>query len=262
MRVCNFSSGSDGNCTYFETENSKILIDAGISAALITKNLNELGVNPYDIDAIFVSHEHYDHIKGIDVFSAKYNTKVFAHANCWTVLEDKLKKVDSKNRHYFFDECVEISDAKVFCCPVSHDAKYTVGYKVADTKNQAAIITDLGFASPEVINLAKNCPLVYIEANHDVPTLQKNPNYSFYLKSRILSNHGHLSNNQSAEAIEQMALGGTRQFVLAHLSKENNTPDLAYNTICDYLCSKDIIEGTHIRIAIADTTRGPIFRLN
>lgn len=261
MRICNFSSGSDGNCTYVETDNTKILIDAGISAALITKNLHEIGVNPFDIDGIFVSHEHFDHIKGIDVFSAKYNTKVFAHANCWQALEDKLKKVTSQNRHYFFDNYVELKNFNVFSCPVSHDAKYTVGYKVSDGKNQFAIITDLGIVTPDIIEFSKSCPLVYIEANHDVPTLQKNQNYSFYLKSRILSNHGHLSNNQSAQAIEQMAINGTRQFVLSHLSKENNTPEMAYNTICKYLQTKDIIEGTHIRIAVADITRGPIFRL-
>lgn len=262
MRVCNFSSGSDGNSTYIETENTKILIDCGISCAQAVKNLNELGVNPYDIDAIFVTHEHYDHISGIDTFSSKYNTKVYAHSNCWSKLEDKLKKVTKINRHYFFDGRIDLKDISINNCNLSHDASHTLAYKVSDGKNQVSIITDLGIVTEEVIALAKGCPLVYIEANHDVETLQKNQNYSYYLKARILSQHGHLSNLQSAKAIEQFAINGTRQFVLSHLSKENNTPELAYNCVCKYLKTRDIVEGQHIRVAVANTSRGPVFRLS
>ena len=261
MRICNFSSGSDGNCTYIETENSKILIDAGISCSKIVANLNSLGVSPYEIDAVFVTHEHSDHICGLDVFSVKYDIKIYAHSNCWQSLDGKLKKVDKKNRYHFFDNVVTIKDLQIFNHPLSHDAHFTVGYKIKNNQNSMAILTDLGSFDNQIINFATGCQLIYIESNHDVSTLQKNPNYSYFLKSRILSKHGHLSNEQCAEFIEKLSISGTKQFVLSHLSKENNSPDLAYNTICNYLQTKDIIEGKHIRIAVASTSRGPIFKL-
>ena len=261
MRICNFSSGSDGNSTYIESSNSKILIDAGISCAKIVENLNKLGVNPFEIDAIFVTHEHSDHISGIDTFSRKYNTKIYAHANCWLTLDSKLKKVEKLNRFNFFDSCISFKDLKIYNYPLSHDASFTVGYKIASENNSVSIVTDLGIITDDIIDFIKGSQLVYIESNHDVKTLQENPNYSYFLKSRILSSHGHLSNLQCAQAIEKLAVYGTKQFVLSHLSKENNTPDLAYNQVCDYLQTKDIIEGKHIRIAVATTEKGPIFRL-
>ena len=261
MRVCNFSSGSDGNCTYIESDNSKILIDAGISCTKIVQNLNVLGVNPYEIDAIFVTHDHSDHICGIDIFSMKYGCKVYAHSNCWVTLDNKLKKTDKTNRFHYFDNKFNFKDLQIHNCKLSHDASYTVGYKIIHNNNSTAIITDTGIINDEIIDFAKGCKLIYIESNHDIDMLHKNPNYSFFLKSRILSQHGHLSNLQCAKFIEQLAISGTKQFILSHLSKENNTPDLAYETVCNYLKSKDIIEGTHIRIAIASTSKGPVFKL-
>ena len=261
MRICNFSSGSDGNCTFIESDNSKILIDAGISCAKIVQNLNSLSINPFEIDAIFVTHDHYDHINGIDTFSLKYDCKVYSHSNCWSALDNKLKKVSKNNRYHFFDNKIIFNDLEIYNCKLFHDASHTIGYKICNKNNNVAIITDTGQISDEIINFAKGCKLIYIESNHDVEMLQRNPNYSYFLKSRILSNHGHLSNIQCAKFIEQAAINGTKQFILSHLSKENNTPDLAYNSVCEYLQSKDIIEGKHIRITVASTEKGPTFKL-
>lgn len=262
LRVCNISSGSEGNCTFVEVnQNTRILIDAGISASRIVEGLKLINIAPEQIDAIIISHEHSDHIKGIDVFSNKFKTPVYAHKKQWDALDKKLKRVTPENKHVFFDEDFYINDALVKSVEVSHDAKHTRAYTIKNKISAFSIITDLGVYDEGVVNLAKNSTLVYVESNHDEDLLRQNPKYASFLKSRILSRRGHLSNNQCARLIEKLAHTGTKQFVLSHLSKENNTPNLAYDTVCEYLSSKDIIEGKHIKIDVAKPSIGNIFVL-
>ena len=262
IRVCNLSSGSEGNCTYVEINSTKLLIDAGISAAKMVAGLHKLGIQPTEIQAILISHEHSDHIKGLDVFAGKYNTNIYAHKNLWSVLNKKLTRVLSLYKHVFFDQPFSIGDATIESVEVPHDALHTSAFSVSDGQNAFSIITDLGDYDDNILSLARNSALVYIESNHDEEMLRKNQNYSYHLKARILSKKGHLSNNQCARVIEKLSQMKTRQFVLSHLSKENNTPDLAYQTVCSYLATKNIIEGKHIKIDIASTEMGNIFKIN
>lgn len=261
LRICNLSSGSEGNCTYVEINSTKILIDAGISAARIVAGLEKLNVKPTEINAVVVSHEHYDHVKGLDVFAGKYNINVYAHKNLWGDLNKKLSRVLSLYKHVFFDQPFVIGDATIESVEVPHDALHTSAFAVSDGTNAFSIITDLGEFDDNILSIAKNSALVFIESNHDVEMIRTNQKYSYHLKARILSKKGHLSNDQCALAIEKLSQMKARQFVLAHLSKENNHPDVAYQTVCSYLATKNIIEGKHIKIDIASTQMGNIFKI-
>lgn len=269
IKVCNFSSGSDGNCTFVEVTNpdmfqdkpTRIIIDAGISASKIVDGLRKLGVEPKSVDAIIISHEHSDHIKGLDVFASKFNTSIYAHQSLWPVLNKKLTRVLSLQKKVFFSTTFNIESAIIDSVQVSHDAHHTSAFRISDSKNAFSIITDLGEYDDTILNLANGCSLVYIESNHDEDMLRKNPNYPFHLKARILSRRGHLSNTQAGNAISYMAKNGTTQFVLSHLSTHNNTPNLAFETVCAVLAKKGIIEGTHIKIDVASTEIGTMFKL-
>jgi phosphoribosyl 1,2-cyclic phosphodiesterase len=269
LKICNFSSGSDGNCTYVEVFNSnnsleakptRILIDAGISASNIVANLKKLSISPSDINAIIITHEHSDHIKGLDVFASKYGATIHAHQNLWGALNKKLTRTLSLQKKVFYSQDFEIGSAKIQSVQVSHDATHTSAFSISDGKNSVSIMTDLGEFDQEVLSVAFGSSVVYLESNHDEKMLRENQNYPFYLKSRILSTRGHLSNTQCAQAIEQLVQKGTKQFVLSHLSTHNNTPDLAYETVCAYLATKGIIEGKHLKIDVASTKIGSVFK--
>lgn len=262
IKVCNFSSGSDGNCTYVEVDGTHLLIDAGISASKIVANLARLNVLPTNIDGILITHDHNDHIKGLNVFAGKYNTPIFAHSSLYKSLNKTLNRVLSINKNVFYNQAFNIKSAYINSHELSHDATNTRGFVVGDSKNSFAILTDLGTFDENVVYFAKDSALVFIESNHDEQLLRENPKYPFHLKSRILSKKGHLSNAQCAKFVEQLSRFKTRQVVLSHLSKENNTPSLAYQSICAYLASKNIIEGKNIKIDVATTEIGKLFKIN
>lgn len=257
MKVCNLSSGSDGNATYIESSTTKILVDCGLSCKEIEKRLALLGVSGADIDAILVTHEHSDHIKGIDVFAGKFGTRIFVHRDGFYPLYSKLKK--DHDIEVFIDEEFFLKDLKILPIEVPHDVERCTGYVISEDKKKVSIFTDLGHTTTELLQNLYNSSLVFLEANHDPDLLAQNPRYPIYLKKRILGNNGHLSNLACANAILDLAQNGCKQFVLSHLSTENNSPDLAYDYITDILASSGIVEGTHIRIDIATTRPKNIF---
>lgn len=262
MRICNLSSGSDGNLTYIETQNAKVLLDAGLSCAEITKRLALLDVLPQDIDAILITHEHSDHIKGLDVFASKYNTKVYVHHKGYTALVHKLKKEKQIQFVIFDDLDFAINDLVVSNFSLPHDSAYCSGYTFLEKTKKVSILTDLGHTTNEVLSKISGSTLVYLESNHDEEMLNNNPNYPLVLKSRILGKNGHLSNTSAAKVIKELARSGTKQVMLAHLSRENNTPELAYNTICSYLKQFGIEEGVHIKIALTSIFPSYIFKID
>ena len=262
MRVCNLSSGSDGNLTYIETLNAKILLDAGLSASEITKRLALLRVTPEEIDAILITHEHCDHIKGLDVFASKYHTKVYVHNKGLWALKSKLKKCDQIQFMPFDDMDFYIKDLLISNFPLSHDAEYCSGYSFKEKTKKVSILTDLGYTTSDILSKISGSVLVYIEANHDIDMLKNNPSYPLVLKQRILGKRGHLSNVACAEAVEYLARTGTKQVMLAHLSRDNNTPELAYGTVCAYLKEHGIEEGKNIKIATASIYPSFVFNIN
>ena len=260
MRICNLASSSDGNCTYIEENGVKILIDAGLSCAQLEQRLSDIGVSPSSINAIFITHEHTDHIKGVNIFASKHKTDVFTHKLNWNVLDNKFDKLKS-NQKFEIADVFDYKGLKISTIEIPHDAVRTTAYRVDFENKAVSVITDIGNLSQDILNFAKNCPLVYLESNHDPEMLKANPKYSPSLKRRILGDHGHLSNMQSARAIEQLVYTGTRQFVLSHLSQHNNLPQLAYDNACEFLKTRDIIEGKHLKIDVASPHIGHIFRM-
>lgn len=259
MKVCNLSSGSDGNATYIESSTTKILVDAGLSCKELEARLALLNVKGEEITAILVTHEHSDHIKGIDVFAKKFNTKIFVHKDGFLPLLKKLKK--PHNIIPFDDNPFMIYDLKILPIAVPHDVERCTGYVIEEDKKKISIFTDLGHTTTEILQNLYNSNLVFLEANHDPDKLKANPKYPIYLKNRILGNNGHLSNLACANAIMELAQNGCKQFVLSHLSTENNTPELAYDYITSILCDNGIVEGRHIRIEIATTRPKNVFWL-
>lgn len=259
MKVINLSSGSDGNLTYIESENARILVDVGLSCKETEKRLSLLNVSGNDLDAILITHEHSDHIKGVDVFSKKYNIPVYAHNDVWVSLYDKLQRVSDREKK-IFTERFAINDLIVDPVEVPHDVK-CFGYSIIENDKKISILTDLGHTDERIFNAVKGSQLVYLEANHDKSMLRNNEKYSLSLKMRIAGKNGHLSNDASAEFIEKLVNSGTRQIVLSHLSTENNSPDLAFNYITSILDEKGLHEGEYFKIDVALTRPTTLFKL-
>ena len=258
MRICNLSSGSDGNVTYIETAS----VDVGLSCREIENRLKFIGVDPKEINTILITHEHSDHIKGLDVFVNKYSPKVYVHYKGISSVYSKMKKARRSNFYEFSDNdfCIGQTIVSNVCLP--HDSAYCSGYIISENQRKLAIITDLGHTNNVILDKIRGSSLVYIESNHDIEMLKQNPKYSESLKARILGKNGHLSNDACAKVVEELAKCGTKQIMLSHISKHNNTPEIAYNTVCKYLKSVGIIEGQHIKISVALTIPTTMFRLN
>ena len=259
MRVVSLASSSKGNCTYIESGDGKILIDVGISLALVEKDLKLLHVDPLDINAIIVSHEHTDHIAGVGAFSLKYKTPIYASNMQQDMLPSKLPGLSNKINYFTTDFVV--NGLHIFPIEVPHDSVSCHGFVVSDGSASMGIVTDCGVMSERVISALASVPIVYLESNYDEELLMQS-RYPYSTKMRIKSNRGHLSNIECAKTIERLVATGTRQVVLAHLSENSNSPEIAYSTSKSYLASRGITEGVHIRIDVAKKT-GPstVFKL-
>jgi len=249
MKIVTLGSGSKGNSTLVSTDSTNILIDAGLPLNEIETKLISLSIEPSTIDAILITHEHSDHIKSVDMFSKKYHTPVYAHQKEWGALNVRLNILQQLQKA-FGDDDFYVGDMTISSFQLSHDSSFCVGYSIYNNGAKFSIATDLGFCPQNVIEHLKGSNIVVLEANHDEKLLANNPKYPVVLKKRILSNKGHLSNTASAEVISQL-VGGTNQVILGHLSEENNTPSLAYNTIKAFLAQKGIVEGKNIFVDVA-----------
>lgn len=259
MRIINLSSGSDGNLTYIESDKKKILLDMGLSCAQTCKRLELIGVKPSEIDGIIISHEHSDHIKGVDVFSDKFNTPIYTGEDVWFGLDDKLKKVKSVNRK-IFDGKFEFEDLLITPVHVPHDVK-CYGFSFTQNGRKASVVTDIGHMTDEVLSTIQGSDLVYLEANYDREMLLNGDKYPLSLKRRIDGPNGHLSNDDCADVVAFLTKNQTKQIILSHLSKENNTPLLAFNYISKKIEKYGIKEGEDIHIDVATTNPGNFFKL-
>ena len=262
MKVVSLASGSKGNSYLISTDKTLILIDNGLTDRELLDKLKVLKVNPINIDAIFITHEHGDHIKGLSTFLKKYNPKVYIHNDSVSLVNKKLNN-KLKNEIIFYDEdIITFKDILVSNFSQSHDSKHCCGFSVNNNTAKVSFSTDLGYMQPHIIKNLKDSNLIYLEANHDEKILLNNPNYPAYLKQRILSNKGHLSNKSSAEAICSLCYNNARQIVLSHLSEENNSPSLAYNSIKNFLKENGITEGEDIFIDVARQDKiGTVFNI-
>lgn len=231
MRICVLASGSKGNSTYVETNGAKILIDAGLSKKELEYRLSLIGVSPSSIDAILITHEHSDHIKGLSQFVKTYNTKVFAHRDSWCMIEEKSPGLLMSNQIEFSGKDFNINDMAVQTFDLDHDSSHCVGFSIIEGNKKFSTATDLGHMTDDIKKILQTSDFLTLESNHDIQTLKNNPNYSYSLKQRILSNHGHISNEECSKTILSLLGFCPRGIILGHLSEQNNTKELAINTL-------------------------------
>ncbi|MBR2467954.1 MAG: MBL fold metallo-hydrolase [Clostridia bacterium] len=251
MKVVTLSSSSKGNSVLVCGENTNILIDAGISLNTLIEKLKLLDVDPSSIKAILSTHEHSDHSKSVGPFMRKYGALLYCHHDGVQAMVSKIGNVDQSKIFYFYEQEFAIDEFVIKPFKLPHDSVTCCGFVIHNGGPKFAYATDLGFASEQTIENLKNCKLVILESNHDEKMLIANTNYSDHLKHRILSKNGHLSNVNCAKVVCALATSNVKQVVLAHLSPENNTPQLCYQTVCEYLEAMGIVPNVNIKIDVA-----------
>lgn len=253
-RFCPLFSGSSGNCTYIGTSAGGILIDVGVSARRIECALREYDIDPSSIEAIFITHEHADHISGLRVLTKKFGYKVYASAGTMDAILDSGINYQNSRFEVIADSGVSAADLYVTGFHTSHDSRESMGFRVQSGDGRIlTIATDTGCMTEEVRNSLKGSDLVLIESNHDVHML-KNGGYPYFLKKRILCDTGHLSNECCAAELPSLAQSGVTRFFLGHLSRENNVPELAYNTSLSALSSAGLKENRDFILTVAPRT--------
>ncbi|MDF2520223.1 MAG: beta-lactamase domain protein [Clostridia bacterium] len=251
IRLCSLSSGSSGNCIYVGTEDSGVLIDCGISGKEIFEGLKNIGVCTSNIKGILVTHEHSDHTKGIGVVSRKLNIPIYANAKTWEGIGGSIGNIKTENIKMFdTGKDFYINEINIKPYSIPHDAADPVGYSFTQENRKVCIATDLGHFSEEVKANIKASDMVLLESNHDIEML-KVSQYPYFLKRRILSDVGHLSNEAAGAAVLELLESGVRRILLGHLSKENNFPELAYQTVKGILEENKVVIGEDIELDVA-----------
>ncbi|KUO70471.1 MAG: metallohydrolase [Clostridia bacterium BRH_c25] len=242
IRLCSLSSGSSGNCVFVGNDNSGLLVDCGISGKEILGNLNNIGICSSTIKAVVVTHEHSDHIRSVGIISRKLGIPIYANINTWNNMADLIGKVKPENIRYFsVGEELEIGGIGIKSYSIPHDAADPVGFCFYEGSKKVSIATDLGYFSDMVKENLSGSDMIMLESNHDIEMLRVG-RYPYFLKRRILGEQGHLSNEAAGNAIYELLQTGVREVLLGHLSKENNFPELAYETV------KGILEQNKVKI--------------
>ena len=233
MRMCSIASGSSGNCIYVGSDNSHLLIDTGISKKRIEEGLNKLEIKGDELDGILITHEHSDHIKGLGVFSRKYEIPIYATPGTIAGIKESssLGKMPEGLLHPIkADHPFQLGELDVHPFAISHDANEPSGYRIEQDGKSVAVATDLGKYDDYIVDKLQGLDVLLLEANHDVHMLQAGT-YPYQLKRRILGDRGHLSNDLSGQLLGKVLHDGFKKVILGHLSKENNYPQLAWETV-------------------------------
>ena len=234
MKISVLASGSKGNCTLIKTEHSNTLIDIGMSNLYIEKQLVSLNINPDEIDNVFITHNHIDHIAGLKVFIKKHKPIVYLTQK----LYDELSKTIDITEYVIIEEELFISDLNVKIFKTSHDAVDSVGFVFSNNDKEFVYVTDTGYIKNKYFDLLTNKDIYVFESNHDVQMLMDNLNYPYQTKQRILSDKGHLSNKDSSFYLSKFVGNKTKNIVLAHLSEQNNDKEIAVNTLKEKIGDK------------------------
>ena len=226
--VHTLASGSSGNALVLSWEGGHLLVDAGISCRRVRQGLQALGLDLGDLDGIFITHTHSDHISGLQTLLKHTDCPVYASAQAgrdllrrMVLLEERLQEAEGS---------LWVKDCAVTAFPTSHDAPGSRGYRFDTPDGGFGLLTDSGFVTPEAAAVLPGVALAVLEANHDVETLRSGP-YPYFLKKRILGPEGHLPNEDAAAFAVTLTRAGAREIVLAHLSRENNTPAMALRAV-------------------------------
>ena len=233
MRFVSIASGSSGNCIYIGEGDTHILIDAGVSCKRITDGLHQLGIKPSELSCICITHEHSDHVCGLPVFLKKNEIPVYSAGETIERLrtggplselsKDRFHKVEP-------DSPFLVGNMTIYPIATSHDAVRPLSYRVDCEGKSAAVMTDLGYYSPYIVERMQNLDAILLEANHDLHMLEVGP-YPYYLKQRIMGEKGHLSNECAGRLLNEILHDNMKYIMLGHISKENNYEELAYETV-------------------------------
>lgn len=250
FNFCSLYSGSTGNSLYVQTEHSKILIDAGESAKKISNALSLYGIDISQLDAILVTHEHSDHVKGLGTISKKYGIPVYANSETWNAMPDQKSKISDEFQNVFsINSPFEIGDLKIHPFSIPHDAANPCGFNIFQSNKKISIATDLGHITESIVHNLEGSSFALLESNYDPNTLRCS-SYPYSLKRRISGPNGHLSNNETGKLISLLIKSGLNSVMLGHLSKENNFPELAYKTVVEEIIYNNYSENS-ISIGVA-----------
>jgi phosphoribosyl 1,2-cyclic phosphodiesterase len=251
VQVCLLASGSKGNAILVDTGGRKVLIDAGLSATEIIRRLAQVGVDGGELDAILISHEHTDHTRGAGTLARKLKIPLLVSYPTCREMHASLRKVEIVEFESGYP--FTFMDLVIDPFPITHDASDPVGFLIESRDGKIGIATDLGIATRLVKDKLKGCRVLVLESNHDEEMLQNGP-YPWHLKQRIRSRHGHLSNVESAELLDEIIHPGLEGVFLAHLSEVNNDPEVAHHVTATLLagqnvCAPQLIVGEQYRVS-------------
>ncbi|TFB21134.1 MBL fold metallo-hydrolase [Filobacillus milosensis] len=242
------ASGSTGNAFYIGTDKVKLLVDAGLSGKKLEGLMQQVNINPNELDGILVTHEHSDHIKGVGIVARRYNLPVYANEKTWEAMEPQLGKIMTEQKFHFDMETVKtFEDLDVESFGVSHDAADPMFYVFHHQGKKVSMITDTGYISERMKKTVENSNAVLFESNHDVGMLQMGA-YPWNIKRRILSDKGHVSNEDAAIAMLDCIGNQTKHIYLGHLSQDNNMVDLARMSVEQILKKHDIAVGEQLTL--------------
>jgi len=254
VSVCMLASGSKGNCIYIAAGDKAILVDAGLSGRELERRMRQRNLRPENLQAIIISHEHMDHIRGVGVLARRYNLPVFMSNETACVALSSLGRLPQRCP-FKAGRPFDLPPFSIHPFPISHDAADPVGFRINLNGSRIGIATDLGIATGLVEAHLRGCHLLVIEANHDLEMLINGP-YPWPLKQRIKSRQGHLSNDATEALLRSVLTVELRYVILGHLSETNNTSEQARNTV------QQAIDGRDIHILVAEQDRsGPVVML-
>ena len=250
FNFCSLYSGSSGNSLFIETQNTKLLVDAGVSSKKIEKALNDINVDPNSLDGILITHEHTDHVQGLGTLSKKFDLPVFVNQETLDAMPKQRDKIADKNIKTFkVTDKFEIGDLEIKPFSIPHDAANPCGFNIWKDNKKISIATDIGHMTNPILKNLEESLFIMLEANYD-PEVLRCSSYPFTLKSRIAGPTGHLPNEMAGKTISHLLKSGLKNAMLGHLSKESNFPELAYQTVMDELISNNYKENS-IQLSVA-----------
>lgn len=253
MKICSIASSSSGNCIYVGTADTHILIDAGISGRRLESGLAMISLNPGMINAVLITHEHSDHIKGLGVFSRKYKIPIYTTRLTWEkIISSELTGYidETLYREILPDIDFAIKELLIHPFRTSHDAVQPVCYTFTKNRKKISVVTDLGCYDSYIKEKLKDSNILFIESNHDIEMLKKG-SYPLYLKKRILGDKGHLSNEMSGRLITEVLSSNLQYVLLGHLSEENNHPRLAHQSVFAKLAECNTVSISDIKLIVS-----------
>ncbi|MFW7432881.1 MBL fold metallo-hydrolase [Vagococcus carniphilus] len=252
FKISVLASGSSGNSLYIESGQKRLLVDAGLSGKKITGLLAQIDRKPEDLDAILVTHEHRDHIHGVGVLARKYKLDVYANEKTWQAMDPLIGDVSFEQKNIFnMGEVMTLGDLDIESFGVSHDAADPQFYQFHKDNKSFVVLTDTGYCSDRVRGIIKNADGYLMESNHDLGMLRMGK-YPWSTKQRILSDKGHLSNEDGALVATDVIGDKTKRIYLGHLSKENNLKEIAHMTMTDTLMKHDYDAINQIKVMDTD----------